>query len=62
MGLLKVLRKSEHLVSNKFSFMVKNAKRIKFWKDRCWRDSALNIVFPSLFTIDSEKEAWVGDL
>ena len=61
MGLWKVLRKWGHLVSKTFSFAVGDGKRIKFWKDRWCGDSSLNIVFPSLFTLASVKEAWMGD-
>ena len=41
MGLWKVLRKWGHLVSNQFSFVVGDRKRIKFWKDRWCGDCSL---------------------
>ena len=62
MGFWKVLRKWGHLVSNQFSFVVGDRKRIKFWKDRWCGDCSLYVAFPSLFSLANVKEAWVEDL
>lgn len=35
---------------------------MKFWKDRWREDMSLDASYPSLFSITTAKEAWVGDL
>ena len=61
-GLWKTLQKRSHLISNRFSFVVGDVKRIKYWKDRWCNDTPLNVAYPSLFTLACAKDAWVGGL
>ena len=40
-----------------------NGRRVKFWKDRRYRESTLSASFPSLFDKASAKDdAWVVDI
>ena len=61
-GLWKTLRKWGYLVSGRFSYVVGDGKRTKFWKDRWCGDLLLDVALPSLFSRAMEKEAWMGDL
>ena len=61
-GLWKTIRKLWDLVSCKLSFSVGNGKRIKFYKDKWYRDEPLNVSFPSLFALSNSKDAWVVEL
>ena len=60
-GLWKNLRQWGYLVSNGFSYVVGDGKRMKFWKDRWCGDLPLDVAFSSLFSRAMAKEAWVGD-
>ena len=43
-------------------FIVGNARRVRFWRDRWCGDSPLCVSFPSLFSFTVDKEAWVADI
>ena len=49
-------------MSDRFSYVVGDGKRTKFWNDRWFGDLPLDVAFPSLFSRAMAKEAWVGDL
>ena len=58
----KAIRKLDHLVSSRISFVVGNGQRVRFWKDKWCGTSPLFDSFPSLFDLAAAKEAWVSDL
>ena len=45
-----------------FFFCAGNGRRVKFWKDRWWRDEPLHVSFPSLYILALSKDAWVEEL
>lgn len=49
--LWKAIRKLEHLVSSRFSLVVRNGQRVSFWKDKWRRVAPLCDSFPTLFAI-----------
>ncbi|KAJ9686044.1 hypothetical protein PVL29_015095 [Vitis rotundifolia] len=61
-GLCKAIRKLDHLVSCRISFVVGNGQRVRFWKDKWCGTSPFCDSFPSLFVLVTAKEAWVSDL
>ena len=61
-GWWKAIRKEWHLVSSRFSFMVGNGWRVRFWKDKWCGSSPFCDSFPSLFALVVSKNAWVNDV
>lgn len=61
-GLWETIRKWEHFICNKLSFVVGNGQTLKFWKDNWCGDTPLSHSFSSLFVIYFFKEAWVWDV
>ena len=61
-GLWKAIKKLEHIVSSRLSFVVGNSQRVSFWKDIWCGATPLCVSFPSLFTLADPKEAWVKDV
>ena len=45
-------------INSRVSFFASNGRRVKFWKDIWCGNELLSVSFPSLFVIDSLKEAW----
>ena len=61
-GLWKAIRREWDVVSCKLSFVVGNGYRVRFWKDRWCGDSPFCVAFPTLFAIDTLKDAGVKDV
>ncbi|RVW33972.1 hypothetical protein CK203_100734 [Vitis vinifera] len=47
-----------HLVTPSFGFVVGDAKKVRFWKDKWCGTIPLCETFPSLYALASYKEAW----
>ena len=61
--LRKAIRKAWDVVKRRYCFIMGNGRRVKFWKDRRYRESTLSASFPSLFDKASAKDdAWVVDI
>ena len=43
-------------------FVVGQVTRVSFWKDKWCGDTSLMILFPTLFTCSSNKEATIADV
>ena len=56
-GLWKKIRKEGDLFSNRIVFLVSDARRVRFWKDKWCRDVALCVSFPSMYALVISKEA-----
>ncbi|RVW49119.1 putative ribonuclease H protein [Vitis vinifera] len=48
--------------SNNLAYAVGNGRRIRFWEDKWCGDDKLCSLFPSLYAISLDKEAWVADV
>ncbi|RVW90110.1 Transposon TX1 uncharacterized 149 kDa protein [Vitis vinifera] len=49
-------------VGNNLAYAVGNGRRIRFWEDKWCGDDKLCSLFPSLYAISLDKEAWVADV
>ena len=61
-GVWKSIRMDWDIVGKGMAFMVGNRRRVRFWEDRWCGEETLKVVFPTLFTIATSKEAWVADV
>lgn len=62
MGAWKAIRNGQDAFKDKTSFKVSSENKMKFWKDKWYRDMPLRDSFPNLFSIASSKDAWVVDI
>ena len=49
---------TKHLLG-RFSFVVSNGRRVKFWTDKWCGDEPLCVSFSSLYALAISKDAWV---
>ncbi|KAL6331982.1 hypothetical protein AAG906_020335 [Vitis piasezkii] len=61
-GLWKAISKMGHQVTPFVGFVVGDGEKVKFWKDKWCETIPLSEVFPSLFALASNKEAWVNEV
>ncbi|RVW32762.1 putative ribonuclease H protein [Vitis vinifera] len=61
-GLWKAIRRGWEAVGNNLAYAVGNGRRIRFWEDKWCGDDKLCSLFPSLYAISLDKEAWVADV
>ena len=61
MGVWKTIRKDWESIHSKSHFIVKNGRKVKFWKDLWCEDQTLKDVFPNLFRLVVNKDEWVFD-
>ncbi|RVW71359.1 putative ribonuclease H protein [Vitis vinifera] len=61
-GLWKAIRRGWEAVGNNLAYVVGNGRRIRFWEDKWCGDDKLCSLFPSLYAISLDKEAWVADV
>ncbi|RVX20320.1 putative ribonuclease H protein [Vitis vinifera] len=62
LGLWKAISKMGHKVTPFVGFVVGDGEKVKFWKDKWCETIPLSEVFPSLFALASNKEAWVKEV
>ena len=62
LGLWKAISKMGHKVTPFVGFVVGDGEKVKFWKDKWCETIPLSEVFPSLFALASNKEAWVNEV
>ena len=48
--------------NNKIGFRVGNGKKVRFWKDMWCGEEPLAMTSPELFSIATNKEAWVDQM
>ncbi|RVX22011.1 hypothetical protein CK203_001104 [Vitis vinifera] len=60
-GVWKTIRKDWESIHSKSHFIVKNGRKVKFWKDLWCEDQTLKDVFPNLFRLVVNKDEWVFD-
>ena len=61
-GLWKAIRRGWEAVGNNLVYSVGNGRRIRFWEEKWCGDDKLCSLFPSLYAISLDKEAWVADV
>ncbi|RVW30523.1 putative ribonuclease H protein [Vitis vinifera] len=62
LGLWKAISKMGHKVTPFVGFVVGDGEKVKFWKDKWCETIPLSEVFPSLFALASNKEAWINEV
>ncbi|KAL6343505.1 hypothetical protein AAG906_024870 [Vitis piasezkii] len=60
-GVWKTIRKDWESIRSRSRFIVKNGRKVKFWKDLWCEDQTLKDVFPNLFLLAVNKDEWVFD-
>ncbi|RVW81102.1 putative ribonuclease H protein [Vitis vinifera] len=61
-GLWKAIRRGWEAIGNNLVYSMGNGRRIRFWEEKWCGDDKLCSLFPSLYAISLDKEAWVADV